>query len=205
LPVVVHEYRRATGDPLNVFCHLALAGEDPERALGQFLGDYTRGAVEDLPYPPRVLEGIRGHRHIDAMTDQHAFGRAARQRLPEAERRYGGIVLDLYCDHLLHLCWDEVMRLDKEHCVDAWMRLLAKPPVGMPRPARQFASIILRYDLLRAYADLDEIADALSRIGRRLRKPHDLAALLAPLVAVQADLVAGFPAYFRDLRDGLSG
>ncbi len=161
--------------------------------------------MDDLAYPPRVLQGIRDHRHIDALTDQHAFGRAARQLLPEGDRRYGGIVLDLYCDHLLHLGWDEVMRADKQARLEAWMRLLARPPAFFPKSARQFASVITRYDLLRAYADLNEIADALTRIGRRLRKPRDLAALLAPLVERQADLLAGFPAYFRDLRDGLSG
>lgn len=171
--------------------------------LGQFLGDFTRGPVDLLPYPESVRQGIRAHRRADALGDAHPFVWAAKQHLPAGDRRYGGLVMDVLCDYLLHQCWADIMTVDKAEYFRIAYQLLAKPRHPLPPPAQRFATLILDHDLLEAYADPLEIEDVLRRMSQRLRRPYDLSALLPELLRHETELREGFPEFFKEMRDGL--
>ena len=189
---------------MNVLCHLVLGAGCPHQTLGQFLGDFTRGAVDALPYRPAVKSGIRAHRAADAFSDRHPFTRNAKSLLPPAQRRYGGLVLDVYCDTLLHQCWDELVPTPKADFIQSAYAMLAAPAEALPERARHFANLVLRHRLLDAYADPAEIQDVLWRMGQRLRRPVDLSALLPAYLAAEADLRQQFPAFFRDTVNAIA-
>ena len=133
---------------MNVWAHMVLGRPDPEHQIGQFLGDFCRGRVEDLPYPPGVLHGIRGHRRVDAVGDRHAFTQGAKTFLAPEQRRYGGLVLDLLCDWLLHENWDSVSQENKWDVITDCEELLSGDRTHWPWHATGLAKLVLRH-LLR--------------------------------------------------------
>ncbi len=68
--------------------------------LGGLMGDFVHGQP-DPALPERLITGIRLHRAVDVYTDAHAEVAAARALLPSPYRRYAGILLDMWFDHLL--------------------------------------------------------------------------------------------------------
>jgi len=90
---------------MNYLAHLFLGPKDPEQALGSLLGDFVRGPVHSLDLPHGVREGIWLHRRIDAFTDAHPLVRRSRERVSAERRRYAGIMIDMFYDHLLAKHW----------------------------------------------------------------------------------------------------
>lgn len=93
---------------MNYLAHALLSGPDDELRLGNFLGDFVKGRVENYRGPhvtERLREGIRLHRYIDSFTDQHPIFRRSKSRL---SARYGlraGVIVDLAYDHFLASHW----------------------------------------------------------------------------------------------------
>lgn len=184
---------------MNTLCHLALGGGDPEHVLGQFLGDFVKGSVEAAPFSPGVRRGIRAHRRVDAAGDVHEFTRAAKSLLPVRDRRFGGVVLDLLCDWLLHRNWRTVMAVEQSILLEGYNALLRNPPIPFPPDARRYADLLVEHRLLQAYGDIEEVRDALRRTGRRLKRTVDLSQYLDPLLSREAWLHEAFPGFFADM------
>lgn len=186
---------------MNTFAHLVLGSEtSPEAMQGQFLGDFCRGAVEQLPYSPAVRLGIRAHRRVDAVGDPHPFTREVKAFLEPPQRRYGGIVLDLLCDWLLHEHWDELELGTKREVLEACRHMLQSPHPDWPVSAQRFAKMVLDHDLLEAYTHLSEVRYAVGRIGLRLQHPQNFQPILNNMLRETRWLHQHFPAYFEDMR-----
>jgi len=68
--------------------------------VGNFLGDFIRGT--DLSHLPLAIsEGVKLHRRIDAFTDAHPNIMRLKAFFPAEIRRFAGIALDVWFDHLL--------------------------------------------------------------------------------------------------------
>ena len=91
---------------MNFLAHLFLGPRDPEQALGSLLGDFVRGPVAKLDLPEGVRQGIWLHRRIDSFTDAHPLIAMSRTRVSPERRRYAGIMIDMFYDHLLARHWD---------------------------------------------------------------------------------------------------
>ena len=90
---------------MNHLAHAWLARHSDAAILGAMLGDFAHGPVETMPWPPAVRDEIRRHRQIDRLTDTHPAVVDARALFPDGQRRFAGIVLDVYFDHLLARDW----------------------------------------------------------------------------------------------------
>ncbi len=84
---------------MNYLAHLHLAHTSDTPLLGNFMGDFIKGGLAQVPSELRT--GVALHRFIDSSTDAHPEVRALRAQMPAPWRRFGGIVLDVYFDHLL--------------------------------------------------------------------------------------------------------
>lgn len=80
--------------------HVVLAGRNPLAVTGALLGDFWRGAL-DPAWPAALAAGVRLHRRIDTWTDGHPAVLEARAGFDPGFRRYAGIALDVWFDHLL--------------------------------------------------------------------------------------------------------
>ena len=71
--------------------------------LGNFCGDFVKGTLDH--WPNAFAQGVRLHRQIDRFTDDHPLVMELKQQCPPVVRRFSGIALDIYFDHLLLTHW----------------------------------------------------------------------------------------------------
>ncbi|MDF3130265.1 ACP phosphodiesterase [Kiritimatiellaeota bacterium B1221] len=185
---------------MNTLCHLCLALDDPEIMLGQFLGDFARGEIDALPYPETVRRGIKAHRRVDAAGENHPALKSVKRLLPEKEKRFGGVLFDLYGDYLLHRNWDQLMDRSWSETVILIERFFASPPLPLPAEAARYAGYLLEYRILQAYEQAEQLPDIFDRVGRRFRKPVPLAAMLKQLRRHEDLFLTEFPDYFKDMK-----
>lgn len=184
---------------MNFLAHLWLADQTGTSLAGSVLGDVVHGP--DLSaYPPEIAEGVRLHRRIDALTDQHPLSLALRADWPDGGRRYAGILLDLVADYVLVRDWPrysaeplaEFCRRAGESIEDAseWFLLAG----GRSSRAAGFA------ELLRSYGEPAGIDLAIRRTAARLRKPEPLLAAAAHWPAAAEALRPHLAELLADLR-----
>ncbi len=184
---------------MNHLAHFVLAPDDDQARAGTWLGDFVRGS--DLSaWPPAIEQAIRLHRRIDSFTDTHALMLDARRSLPAPLRRYAGILLDVYFDHLLIRDWPRWHGVPlKEYC-NSVHACLARIAPELPEPAKRVAHGMATHRGLTACASSVDVARVLARIGSRLSKPVALDDALPALVAAHAELDSAFERFFPLLQ-----
>ena len=185
---------------MNLLAHALLASPDPEVMLGSLIGDFVRGRI-DAALPPRVQAGIALHRAIDAYTDAHAEVAAARALFVPPYRRYAGIMLDVWFDHLLARQWVRFGEDDLDDFSDRVRGLLAMESGFVPERMRGFVAYLEANRLPAAYRDIAMIGQALRGMSRRLKRANPLAEALPVLAALHAPLQERFDAFFPALRN----
>jgi acyl carrier protein phosphodiesterase len=178
---------------LNWLAHLYLSEPTPKFRLGNLLPDLV-SARALAEFPPEFQEGIRRHRRIDAFTDTHPVFRQSIRRLEPQYRRYGGVLIDMFYDHVLAREWDSIASQPlPEFAAEVYASfdgLLA----DIPPDVRFRLASMRNTDWLCSYRELGGIREALSRIGGRLRRPIDLS------LAVTA-LEHEYDCYCEDFRE----
>ncbi|UGB38249.1 ACP phosphodiesterase [Frateuria soli] len=184
---------------MNHLAHALLAGADEGRILGGVLGDFVRG-TPDPALPSGVREGIALHRAIDGFTDRHPEVVAARALFEPPYRRYAGIALDMWFDHLLARDFARWSTLPLPAFSTGLRGLLDRQDALLPSTARRFAHYMQANDLPAAYAEPEVLERALAGIGQRLRRDNPLGRMLPVLQDMEAPLQARFDAFFPDLQ-----
>ncbi|MFQ3198025.1 MAG: acyl carrier protein phosphodiesterase [Paraglaciecola sp.] len=99
---------------MNYIAHLHLAKATQTSLVGNFLGDFVKGShLQHLP--GEIQTGIKLHRKIDVLTDNHPQVVKLRTLFPPHIRRVAGIVLDVYFDYLLMCHWPQFC--DQHHSI----------------------------------------------------------------------------------------
>jgi acyl carrier protein phosphodiesterase len=159
---------------LNFLAHLCLAGNDEDLRLGAMLGDFVRGKEELEKFDSGVQSGIMLHRYIDVQTDALPEIGSLLEWLKPPFRRYGGIIIDLACDHQLALRWDEYSDLPLKEFDQEVKELLTRHRPLLPPELREFMRYAERRGLFAAYKNESEILHSLRGVGRRLSRENPL-------------------------------
>jgi acyl carrier protein phosphodiesterase len=185
--------------PLNHLAHALLATPDDDMILGSLIADFLRGAV-DPAMARGVRVGIALHRSVDVYTDAHPEVAAARARFEPPYRRYAGILLDMWFDHLLARDWarygDGSLHAFSQHV----QALLVQREAEVPQRMHSFVRYLHAHDLPERYREREAMADALHGLSMRLSRANPLGDSLPLLEALAAPLEAHFAAFFPDLR-----
>ena len=177
---------------MNFLAHAWLAGESPALVVGGVFGDWVKGPLPGT-LPADLARGVALHRAIDAFAETHPAFRASRARMSVARRRYAGVLVDIFWDHLLARDW----ALHGEgalapYCAGVYRQLAARR-ADLPASAHLALDLMAGEDWLQSYAGLEGIADVLARMARRARQPN-------PLAGGEADFVAAAEGFERDFR-----
>lgn len=185
---------------MNYLAHLLLASHSEEAMVGAFLGDFVKGSnAADFTAP--IATEIAVHRRVDAFTDAHQIVQDARRLFEPARRRYSGIALDVFYDHVLASQWHRYHEEPLSEFGARCYRALERHADELPDRARFVASRMSRYDWLGAYAGFNGVEGALSGIGSRLSRNGELLAACAhDLREHYEPLAAGFHDLFPQLR-----
>jgi len=185
---------------MNHLAHLLLAGDDPALQLGALLGDHVRGDVAASGYSDAVCRGILLHRKIDSWTDQHPLLVQARALFQPPLRRYAGIMLDVYFDHLLSLHWHRHSDLSLTQFNLRTLALLDQQHHLLPSGLQRFHRYASSTNVLARYADTDMLEQVFIGISRRLSRSNPLAMAVPVLQARHTELEQVFALFWPQLQ-----
>lgn len=188
---------------MNFLAHLYLAGENEDHVVGQVLADFLERGWQEL-VSPGVLRGVRLHQQTDLYTDQHALFRRSRERLPQHLRRYAGIVVDIFYDHLLATHWERFHDMPLEQFAQSRYRILETRTEEMTSRLRTVLPVIVERDWLTSYRDVDGMERALAGVSRRLRRANPIAEAGAAFRAERQGFEQDFLSFFPDLTAHIS-
>ena len=188
---------------MNFLAHLHLADGDAGDMTGGIAADFVRHP--DLTaLAPDVLRGVMLHRHIDGFTDRHPLTLRSISRVAKEFGWFGGIVIDIYYDHVLARDWlrygDEPLAAFAARSY----RVLEARHGELPADARDFIRRFIDDDRLNRYATRDGIGDTLARVSKVIAARIPTRAMWLPdamplLVARDADIAADFHAFYPEL------
>ena len=184
---------------MNHLAHALLAAPDPDLMLGSLIGDFVRGAI-DPDLPPRVGAGIALHRAIDGYTDSHAEVVAARALFEPPYRRFAGVLLDVWFDHLLARGWTRHGIGDLDDFSRGVRDLLDRRAREVPSRMRGFVAYMHANDLPLAYRDEAMIGNVFEGISHRFARENPVATALPVMQALEDPLARHFEAFFPDLK-----
>lgn len=181
---------------MNYLAHLYLAERTGTSFAGNFLGDFVHGRLGGR-FAPEIETGIQLHRRIDSYSDSHPLLAETRAWFDPPYRRYAGILLDIYFDHLLARHWQEFHDEPVPRFANRAARLMHQDwPTTAPFPRERLTGLPR---VLGSYTRLDGVATALERVDARLSRPSPLPHSLPLLTAHDDALDRVFQAFFPQL------
>ncbi len=190
---------------MNFLAHLLLGPSEPQLALGSLLGDFVKGPLASIELPGQVRQGIWLHRQIDGFTDRHALVERSRERVSPLRRRYAGIMVDMFYDHLLAKNWLRFSEQPLDMFTARMYRALRAQQALMPERARPVLMRMAQEDWLGSYSELASMHLALNNMARRLRPGNALAGSACELErdyeGFEADFLAFMPQVIEFAQD----
>jgi acyl carrier protein phosphodiesterase len=185
---------------MNYFAHLVLSQPTIESTVGNLLGDFARG-LDQLALDPAVLAGLKNHRAVDRFTDSHDSVAELKQYFSPGRRRFAGIALDVYFDHLLINHWQEFDQRNLNNVItEFYARMDAGQRLMPGNEMRRVTSRMVTYDWFGSYRDVDSVAEALDRIAIRIRFPNQFANAIEDLRRHEDMILEVFINFFPELK-----
>jgi acyl carrier protein phosphodiesterase len=188
---------------VNFLAHLHLADGEPGDMLGGVAADFVRNP--DLPLlTDEVRRGVRLHRLIDGFTDRHPVTLRSISRVARAVGWYGGVVIDIYYDHILARDWLRYTHEPLPEFATRAYRVLDEGFAALPPSASDFIRRFIDDDRLNAYATPEGIEDTLARVSHVIAERIPNRAIWLPdtmplLVSLDAQIATDFHAFYPEL------
>ena len=117
---------------MNFLAHALLAGDAPALIVGGVIGDWIKGPLPGA-LPDDLAKGVALHRAIDSYAESNPAFCRSRSRVSADRRRYAGVLVDVFYDHLLARNWVAIHNrpLD-EYCAGVY-RLIEDTAERPPR------------------------------------------------------------------------
>lgn len=159
---------------MNFLAHALLAGDAPALIVGGVVGDWIKGPLPGA-LPNDLAKGVALHRAIDSFSESHPAFRRSRSRVSLGRRRYAGVLVDVFYDHLLARNWAAISDRPLDEYCEAVYRLIKDRLHELPTSSHTALALMANEDWLTSYAKIEGIADVLARMSRRARQPNPLA------------------------------
>lgn len=181
---------------MNFLAHALLAGDEPALIVGGVAGDWVKGILPGM-LPADIARGVALHRAIDDYAETHPAFRRSRARVSVARKRYSGILVDIFYDHLLAQDWENVHhRPLHDYCAGVYQMIETRME-ELPAKAHPALRLMASQDWLSSYASMDGIASVMLRMSRRVKHPDMLA-------QAEQELLADLDGFEEDYREWLT-
>lgn len=184
---------------MNYFAHLYLSQPTIASTVGNLLGDFAKGVVvKDLP--KAVSDGLQNHRAVDRFTDSHPVVKDLNQLFSKDRRRFAGIALDVYFDHLLMKYWSVFDNRNLEMVIQSCYERMQQGQSMMPGEHMiTTTSKIVANDWFGSYRDFDSVGHALDRIASRIRFKNNFENVIEEVRQNHHAIEQGFLTFFPEL------
>jgi acyl carrier protein phosphodiesterase len=183
---------------MNHLAHLFLAEADAESLIGNLAGDFVKGTLAER-FTPRIRDGIRRHRAVDAFTDSHPEIGELRRRLVPDVGHYSGIVADMFLDHVLARDFERWSGGSLETFVARTFSAIDAHAHLLPEHLARVYPYMRDQQWLLSYRQEEGIARALHGISHRLSRRPDLGRALHQLHDAPEQLTQTFERFFPEV------
>ncbi|MGV3740721.1 MAG: ACP phosphodiesterase [Burkholderiaceae bacterium] len=184
---------------MNYLAHILLAQQSEDAMVGALLGDFCK-PNDAGRYEGEIAREIFIHRKVDAFTDSHDVILQAKSLFKQNTRRYAGISLDVFYDHILARHWQEYCEIPLEQFVHRFYRALILRRAKLPASLAGQVEAMVSHDWLGSYREFNSVRIAINRISKRLsRNGIFLQHSVDDLEQNYAELSHGFHTFFPDL------
>jgi len=165
---------------MNWLAHFLLSEPTPGFRVGSILPDLVRTTSLGV-LPPDVQLGIERHYRVDRFTDSHPIVRRSISLFPSNLRRYAGVLVDIFYDHVLAREWGLFSSVPLGKFMTEVYASFELCRDDLPSEANLRLGQIREGDWISTYQDVSGIAEALRRMRGRLRRPFDVAGAMRVL------------------------
>jgi len=185
---------------MNYLAHLYLAEDSPQSLLGNLLGDFLKGRTID-DYCDGIQKGIRLHQKVDLYTDSHPVVRGSKRLISPVNRRYAGLLVDIFYVHFLAKNWLDFSGVSLQEFSLRIYQTLQQNESILPDSLKSILPNIINRDLLASYAEIQGIDTALKRLSLRVKRENNLGGASEELINNYEGLQSDFYRFFPELID----
>lgn len=181
---------------MNYLAHIYLADNDDKNILGNFLGDFVNKSLEDN-YEDSIKNGIFMHRKLDSFTDSNSVFLGSKKRISSVNRRFAGVLIDMFYDHFLAKNWRLYSEIPLEEFADNFYGMLERFSYCLPEKLTKRLPYMIEENWLVSYREIDGIKLSLDRISLRFsRSNHPITNPIDELVRNYDALENDFKSFF---------
>lgn len=185
---------------MNYLAHLFLSDGTPESLIGNLLGDFVKGSIENI-YSPGIIKGIYLHRKIDSFTDSHPIFRSSKRLIAIDRRRFSGIMIDVFYDHFLAKNWSSYSSIPLADFTNHVYQVLQENKKILPERLKNILPDMIAHDWLASYKEISTINRAINGISRRIKRKNNLFGGIEELFLNYQQLQTDFSIFFPELID----
>jgi acyl carrier protein phosphodiesterase len=153
---------------VNYLAHAYLSFGNPKILIGNFIGDFVRGDIENS-YEKDIVAGIKLHWEIDKYTDNHPVVKEAQSILRPEYGRYSTVITDMYFDYFLGRYWKNYSPIPIEEFAENVYANIEEHKEILPEKFLMTFGYMKYYNWLTGYGDLDGIRRALTGMSKRTK------------------------------------
>jgi len=183
---------------MNYLTHLFLAEDTEESIIGNLLGDFVKGRLNDS-YSPEIIKGIRTHRRVDYFTDTHEIVKKTKKLISDERSKYSGVLVDIFFDHFLTLNWDKFSDTDFDIFIEKSYEIILKFQDIYPQKGKILIPRIVQMDWLRKYGDYEGLSLVFDRMYERVKRENPLRGSESELRDNYSEMEENFNLFFPDL------
>ena len=184
---------------MNYLAHIYLASQSDDAMIGALLGDFA-GADYAGDYTPEIEREIAIHRKVDSYTDSHPIVLAAKEQFEPGRRRFAGILLDIFYDHVLLSNWERYSDRPANELISRFYRALEIRQAILPERLQRMLPYMVGQDWLGSYREFAGVELTVARVSQRLSRNGELMRDgLEDLRRLHVGLSAGFYEFFPQL------
>lgn len=183
---------------MNFLAHAYLSFNDPKVLVGNFIGDFVRGNLEEQ-FAADIVKGILLHREIDAFTDSHPLVKKTQELLKPNFGRYSLVITDMFFDHFLSRNWNDY---DKRSILEftGWVyEVIEQHEAILPQKFLAPFTYMKRENWLAAYGTMEGIQRSFTGLSYRTTFHSNMERAPAFLRAHYAFFEESFKQFFEEL------
>lgn len=184
---------------MNLLAHAYLSPPEGDVRVGNVVADWVKGRARHA-LPPGMQEGFVLHRQIDDFADTHPAMERAAGALSGRWGRYAPVLADVLFDHVLAARWGDFSTVELPAFTARLYGQLQLARPRLPGLANHAICAMTADDWLTAYASLDGMRLALTRMSARLRHGIELAPAVDDFCACRPLFEEAFDDLFAGLR-----
>lgn len=178
---------------MNYLAHIYLSDNSDESMLGNFLGDFANKSIENN-FEQSIRSGIFMHRKLDSFTDSNTVFLQSKKRVSPLNRRFAGVLVDMFYDHFLAKNWSEYSTISLEEYAENFYNILKKFSYCLPEKLTKRMPVMIEENWLLSYRETEGIKKSLDRISWRFSSSKH------PLVNPEDELIRNYDSLEIDFK-----